>query len=163
MNVTETQTQTAFEPLRCHSLIVPWTFFFSLTGKNKTNIKTVPMYRPTTSFWKTTKKKNKNKRKNSQTQQGRTIRSSHSASYYLFLHSTLCQQLIGCFANRDNKRKKKKAESFHQRWRLAAPSLRHTMAASYCIKSMWMVELLGSHGRKQERTASSSSSSSWPQ
>lgn len=117
-------------------------FFFSSHRKKQDKHQTVPMYRPTTSFLNGKKQNKKTKWK--------TLRLSRGAPSSLLTrpfivcfyiqHCALCQQLIGCFANRNVK---KKSWILPPALATHCPSLRHTMAASYCIKSLWMVELQG--------------------
>lgn len=149
MNVTETQTQTAFEPLRCHSLIVPWTIF--LTGKNKTNIKPCPFTDPQPAFRKTKKNKTKNKIKTLRLTRGAP--SSLLTRPFYIQHCALCQSLVGRFAN-GNKNS----------WSLP-PALGDSPPVSpthYGCLILHKVTVdggaAGSRRRKQERTASS-----WPQ
>lgn len=122
--------------------------------KKQDKHQTVPIYRPTTSFQKNTKTKQKKQNENSQTHQGRAILSSHSA-FFFFLHSTLCTVPITRWLLRQREQKQLKPPA-----RVGdSPPVSPTHYGCLILHKVTVDGgAAGSRRRKQERTASS-----WPQ
>lgn len=128
MNVTETQTQTAFEPLRCHSLIVPFFFFFSLTGrkKPKTNIKPFPCTDPTFIKKKKERKKEKTLRFSRGAPSSLLTRPFLLLVFFFTFNTAHCANKLSSASPNNNQGRKEKSEILPPAIFLATRRRRHS-------------------------------------